>query len=216
MLLLSFFLSLLTVAHGQVQVDGRFPPPSFNKAQLSPRSIVSLPSMNNFALLQAAKAEELVHPGPFKFGEAAPLKLDMAAGDGEWISDKQHRRRIWRAMVKSPAAVSISILFSEFYLPPDSEFYIVGKNGERLGAFTGSINNKEDGKFATAPIAGDTVILEYNEPIPPVDATGRKAAIKVHKVVHGFRKTILDTDSSGRCNIDVMCPEGRGKVLPVR
>lgn len=213
----ALLLAALTAVatHAQVMLPGRYAPQGFSKVSMlrGPRSIVHLPPMNNFALLQAAKSEELVRPGPFKFGEAVAANLDLQAGHGEWSVDNINQRRVWRAMVKSPGAVSLSILFSKFYLPADSEFYVLSRTGKRLGAFTPDVNNKEDGKFATAPIAGDLLLLEYNEPLGHKDTQGlRQADIAVHKVVHGFRKTILDADSSGRCNIDVMCPEGHGKV----
>jgi lysyl endopeptidase len=199
-------------ARGQVQVKGSYPPRGMVKSIGSPQAHVSLPPLNNQDLLQAAKAEEIVNPGPFKFGEAIQLELDMSAGQGEWSIDNAAGRRVWRAIIKSPNALSLSILFSEFYLPPDSEFYVVGKGDEVMGAFTGKVNNKDDGKFATGPIRGDEIMLEYNEPIS-LPASQKRALIKVYKVVHGFRKILLDTDNSGRCNIDVKCPEGNGKVL---
>jgi lysyl endopeptidase len=216
-LLLLALLASLAPGEAQVMTAGGYAPQGFSKlAVQSPRSVVQLPPLNNFALLQAAKSEELVRPGPFKFGEAVPVALNMRAGHGEWTVDHINQRRIWRAMVKSPGAVSLSILFSRFYLPPDSEFYVLSRTGQRLGAFTAAVNNKEDGKFATAPLAGDLLLLEYNEPLGyQGNALVRRAEIRIHKVVHGFRKTILDADSSGRCNIDVMCSEGDGKVSTI-
>lgn len=217
MLILGLSLAFLHILYfpciqGQVQVKGSYPPKGFVKSISSPQANVSLPPLNNQALLQAAKAEESTNPGPFKFGEAIQLELDMSTGQGEWSTDNTTGRKVWRAVIKSANALSLSILFSEFYLPPESEFYLVGKGEDILGAFTGAINNKDDGKFATGPIRGDEVMLEYSEPIKkPVSE--KRASIKVYKVVHGFRKILLDTDSSGRCNIDVMCPEGSGKVL---
>ena len=206
-------LSNILVVKGQVQIQGLYPPKKFGKSVGSRQAHVSLPPLNNFDLLQAAKVEEIENPGPFKFGEAVQIDLNISAGHGDWSIDRLAGRRVWRAIVRSPGALSLSFLFREFYLPPKSEFYIVGKGNDVFGAFTGAINNKDDGKFATAPIAGDVVVLEYSEPLN-FPATERKAAINVYKVVHGFRKTLLDTDSSGRCNIDVMCPEGNGKVSP--
>ena len=195
----------------QVQVQGNYPPKDFSKSISSPKAVVSLPILNNLILLQAAKAEELINPGPFKFGEAVSVELDITAGHGEWSIDNLNGRRVWKVIVKSQGALSLSFLFSEFYLPPGGEFYVLGQGGKTLGAFTGAVNNKDDGKFATAPIADDQVMLEYSELLNP-PTNERKVAIKVHKVVHGFRKTMLDTDSAGKCNIDVMCPEGNGKV----
>lgn len=81
------------------------------------------------------------------------------------------------------------------------------------GAFTGQLNNKGTNDFSTAPIPGDTVILEYWEPIYNSDVSDVKAEsdnvrLRVSSIVHGFRKSTFDFQDSGPCNIDVACKEG--------
>ena len=51
-----------------------------------------------------------------------------------------------------------------------------------IGAFT-SYNNKEDGAFATAPVAGDAITLEYYEPA----AVRGQGVISIWRVVHAYR-----------------------------
>ena len=61
--------------------------------------------------------------------------------------------RKWRALIQSDGAKSISILFDDFYLPLDAEFYVIGEEYV-VGAYTGAVNNKSDGKFAIQPVYG--------------------------------------------------------------
>lgn len=106
------------------------------------------------------------HERPFKIGQAVPFTLSMET-HGSWSSGLNGKARVWRARIESPGALFLSINFSNFFLPPGGEFYIVG-DSTVLGAFTGEVNNKPDGSFSTTPIAGDFLVLEYWETIHPV------------------------------------------------
>ena len=107
-------------------------------------------------------------------------------------------------MVKSAGAKSISLLFDNFFLPSDAEFYVIGQD-VIAGAYLGRVNNKPDGKFAVQPITGDTVVMEYVEPLQR-EKNAQAAQILLGKVVHGFRT--LKVGESGSCNVDVRCPIG--------
>ena len=72
-------------------------------------------------------------------------------------------------------------------LPGGSELYVIGKD-DTLGAFTPEINNKASRKFATTPLAGDSVIIEYHEPFHNKNS-GKSPALRISKIVHGFRAT---------------------------
>ena len=165
------------------------------------KGIFKVPRLNNTLLRLMAEGE---HTGPYKFGEAVPITIDMNMGDGEWSQENFEEVRKWRALIQSDGAKSISILFDEFYLPPDAEFYVIGEEYV-VGAYTGAVNNKSDGKFAIQPIMGQAVMLEYIEPIKRINPND-KPRIKVAKAVHGFRT--IQAGESGPCNIDVKCPIG--------
>lgn len=206
-------LALPIAIKAQVQTIGLWPHSNFKDHSDDLKVRYMLPPMDNAKIL----ARELVaqHPGglkPYKFGEAVPFNLNIQQ-DGAWNVHPGGTVRVWRAIIQSPGAQSLSVLFSDFYLPPNSEFYVIGRN-VTLGAFTGRLNNKPDGTFSISPVPGDVIILEYVEPIPEaVDPTTVKmesdrVRLAVNAVVHGFRKSPLDFQDSGTCNIDVACPEG--------
>lgn len=82
-----------------------------------------------------------------------------------------------------------------------------------IGAFTPERNNKDDKKFSVAPVEGDTLFLQYIEPKTASEPKGR---VRLHKIVHGFRKSGFEgtgAEASGKCNIDVACPAGSNWVF---
>ena len=74
--------------HAQVPSKGHNPPKDFLRSQpANEKSIFNLPDLNNAALRLAAEHER---PGPWKFGEAINMRIDMQKGDGEWRVDQTH------------------------------------------------------------------------------------------------------------------------------
>ncbi|KAF9955020.1 hypothetical protein BGZ72_004106 [Mortierella alpina] len=166
-----------------------------------------------------------VHDGSYQFGKATPVnRFDSGIStleSGRWISLAQLQRHqggrqhpdqlykdtmmdqdsdvmVWQLEIYSKSALSLNLIFSDFQLPENAEFYVSGKR-HVLGAFTAQINNKPDGVFATAPIAGDRVLLSYyttrgmlREKMP---------RIQLSHVIHGYKPTLLaassDMTSSG-------------------
>jgi lysyl endopeptidase len=210
---------IISTLKSQVEVRGKFIPLGFSKISFPENAIIKLPPVDNEVLLN--QVQEMERPDPLthlrpsipvKFGQTIGASLDIKnPNHGQWIENKIDQKRTWRAMIKSPGARSISVLFSEFYLPENAEFYVIGTTS-RLGAFTAEINNKKTRKFATTPIAGDTVILEYIEPIGNQSPRGAPS-IKVDRVVHGFRSTPFAYRSSGTCNIDISCRKNEKNVI---
>ena len=65
---------------------------------------------------------------PYTFGKAVPLIVSMdPAEESHWIINENSQTRMWRFKVCSKDAHSISIDFSEFYLKPSAELYIIGR-----------------------------------------------------------------------------------------
>lgn len=197
----------------QVQTVGVFPHSTFANLKVASKSRYRLPPIDSARIIATELVSQQSGLKPYKFGEHVPFSLNIHM-DGEWSIDPSGTARVWRAVIQSLGAESLSVFFSDFYLPTGSEFYIVGRN-TTLGAFTGRLNNKEDGLFSTSPVPGDMIVMEYWEAIfdDVVEATTIKTEsdrvrLEVNGVVHGFRKSPLDLRDSGSCNIDVACPQG--------
>jgi hypothetical protein len=63
------------------------------------------------------------------------------------------------------------------------------------------------GNFATLPVQGDQIILEYSEPA----AVAGQGQIHLSYIIHCYRdfnKSYKDFNTSGACNNNVVCPEG--------
>ncbi|KAF9936507.1 hypothetical protein BGZ67_002276 [Mortierella alpina] len=166
-----------------------------------------------------------VRDGSYQFGKAIAVNaFDSGIStleNGRWISLAELQRNqggpyppspqsqdtmmdqdsdvmVWQLEIYSKSALSLNLIFSDFQLPANAEFYVSGKR-HVLGAFTAQVNNKPDGVFATAPIAGDRVLLSYyttrgmlREQMP---------RIQLSHVIHGYKPTLLaassDRTSSG-------------------
>ncbi|KAF9961130.1 hypothetical protein BGZ65_011197 [Modicella reniformis] len=100
---------------------------------------------------------------------------------------------VWQLEIHSKSALSLNLIFSDFHLPPGTEFYISGKR-HTLGAFTAKVNNKADGVFATAPIAGNKLLLELYTPKSTLKE-GQMPRIQLSHVVHGYKPAPLASSS---------------------
>ena len=115
--------------------------------------------------------------------------------------------RIWRLKIASKNAVSINIIFGEYFLPEGGKVFIYNENKTQiLGAFTEK-NNLPHRKLGVDLIKGDAVIVEYFEPYK----VAGKGILMIEQVTHGYRGTpdfTKDFGDAGSCNNNVVCPEG--------
>ena len=217
-ILISCILFKPFLVNGQVQKEGRYKPYGFMKSGSFNDVIVEGPKLDNAILIKAALEKDRPDPlthmrpqAPHKFAEAVDVQIDITdPSRGTWIEDTSNNRRTWRTILKSPGALSMSILFSDFMLPEGSELYVIGKD-EILGAFTAEVNNKATRKFATTPVAGESIILEYHESLNNKNA-GKPPSLRIGKIVHGFRATPFAYGASGLCQVDVECRKNAKNV----
>ena len=204
---LALALFALASAPALAQVSAGGTPPAL-AARLDSQQVPSivLPAVDHAALLaedaQAPKDE------PMRFGAPQDVQLDLRQlGREESLPDGG---RLWRLRISSPGAHSLNFLYDDFQLPPGARLFLYNDDASQVvGAFT-EFNNKEDGSFATQPVAGDAVTLEYEEPAG-VAWPGR---VRLGRVVHAYRNLFgmveaeRDYGDSGSCNNNVNCTEG--------
>ncbi|MFA7331891.1 MAG: serine protease [Candidatus Delongbacteria bacterium] len=198
-----FLLALPLTCRAQLSAGGT--PPSFDLDLRGTPPTVALPAVDHAALLaEDAGADK---DQPFRFGAPQDLRLDLLGlGVCDTLADGT---RLWRLRLSSPGAHSLNLLYDEFDLPPGARLFLYGDDRSQvLGAFT-DFNHNPDGQFATQPLAGDALTLEYAE---PADAAfpGR---VGISRVVHAYRNVFglaaeRDYGDSGACNNNVACPEG--------
>ncbi|KAF9580642.1 hypothetical protein BGW38_002627 [Lunasporangiospora selenospora] len=122
--------------------------------------------------------------------------------------DDDEETMVWQLEVHSKSALSLNLIFSDFHLPAGTEFYVSGRN-HILGAFTAEINNKPDGSFATAPVAGDRLLLEFFTPARLVRSE-TLPRIQLSHIIHGYRP-MLHASSSWSTSMGIR--QGDGSIL---
>ena len=194
---------------GRAQISEGGIPPSFSRSLKSSIPVVVMERVDVANMVAKEQAED-GKDVPFRFGWPFDVSLNPE-NSGIW-ENLPDGGRIWRLKVKSEGAYSINLLYDVFRLPAGAEFFLYSEDHQMIiGAFTHR-NNKDHGRFATSPIKGDAVILEYYEP----EAVSGPGEIEISRVVHAYKdifnfevtKDIMDFGDSGPCNNNVNCPEG--------
>jgi len=205
-LLLLAVLTLGLCANGFAQISHGGSPVSLNSALTSVQSL-SLPAVDHAALL-AEDAQESKDV-PLRFGYPHDVNYNLN-NSGTWEDTKDGR--VWRLRIESRGAYSLNLVFDQFDLPVGGQLFVYNDNHQyMIGSFT-EANENPDGRFATQPVPGDAITLEYVE---PYEARGF-GVISVMSVVHAYRNLFgygednpLDNfGDSGTCNNNVNCPEG--------
>jgi lysyl endopeptidase len=90
---------------------------------------------------------------------------------------------VWRVGIRSNGAYSLNVLFSEFNLPEGAKVFLYNTDRSRvLGSFTRE-NKPDGGEFSVAPVEGDELIIEYQEPAN-ASFSGK---IRITEVNHDYR-----------------------------
>lgn len=168
-------------------------------------AVYQLPAIDINALKQEDKINDKLAM-PWRFGYQH--QVDFGLENGQW-SDLQNGDKIWRLKITSKGALSLNLIFDEFYLPEGSELYIYDESRNfLLGRYT-SKENQESNRFGTWLIESDNLIIEYYEP------STVKELVKLHveSATHGYRnsesfKNEKALNDGGDCNLDVDCSIG--------
>ncbi|MGD9930268.1 MAG: trypsin-like peptidase domain-containing protein [Mangrovibacterium sp.] len=141
---------------------------------------------------------------PFRFAHAIPVSLNPM-NSGNWY--EMEGIRVWQLRVTSPGAKSLNVIFDRFHLPDGARLFLYSADkSDVIGAFT-SANNKASGKLATAPVAGDRLVIQYEEPVH-AQFFGDLSVKSINhdyiglKAVGNERRPLGE---SGDCNVNVNC-----------
>ena len=170
-----------------------------------------MPAVNNDALYEEAirKQSEELRLKSLPFARSFDVNISPASG-GFWTKNIEGFD-VWQVKIRSAGAYSISLVFDEFHLQPQARLFIYGANsGHLIGAFTAA-NNKEFGRFATSPVAGEEITVQYEIP------AGKEGShdFVIGKVSHDFTGILKSRErrpmgiAAGDCNIDINSPDGK-------
>jgi lysyl endopeptidase len=193
-------LLILFSLNGFSQISYGGSPLSFTNNLTSVAPTHTLTPLNTKSYISEDMVTDAHKDIPWRFGIERVVNLDLT-NSGVWET-LANGDRIWRLEIISPNALSLNLNYNAFYIPIGASFFVFNKN-QTLGAFT-HLNNKATNEFSTAPIKGESVILEYYEPI----SLQGQGIIHVSSVVHGYRdffEQLKAFNSSGSCNVNTIC-----------
>ncbi len=170
-----------------------------------------MPAVNNDELYAAAIREQSgeVWLKLLQFAHGFDVGISPATS-GAWTKNIEGFD-VWQVKISSAGAYSLSLIFNQFHIQSNARLFIISeKSGQISGAFTAA-NNKSFGRFATAPVAGDEITVQYEV---PAGKNGNSDFI-ISQVNHDFLGILKYSDrrpmgvKAGECNIDINCPEGK-------
>jgi lysyl endopeptidase len=156
------------------------------------------------------------------YGKSLSVNIGLAEGAWEKFAGGQR----WRLHLRSVGAKSLNFIFSEFYLPPGANLRLYTPDSSMvMGPITPEML-REDGKFFTDLLAGESTILELYEP----NTVQGQSKIAIDRVVHGFVEQFKlrpdntrsenneDFNTSLSCQRNVLCEgaftnESEGVIL---
>jgi len=141
---------------------------------------------------------------------AFPFDVSLTPkNSGKWYSAGDVK--IWQLRIRSVDAYSLNVIFGKYNLPENAKLFITGTNGSDIkGAYT-SANNSDSHVLAVEPLAGDELLIQYEEPT----GAAFPGEIEISRVSHDFigivAKDHRPLGISGACNVNVNCDLANGK-----
>ena len=200
-----FSLLVLTICLAQVSTPST--PKSFYIDENLPLSTIALPSFDvDQFLIEDDNEMRSGDTKPYRFANPISVNFNMN-NSGIW-TELEDGSMVWRLKIESLGAFSLNIIYDIFDIPDGAEFFVYSDDKEMvLGAFT-SFNHKPHGGFSTAPIKGDKIILEYNQP----SNASFNGNISISTIAHDYRNVFFNEErgygDSGSCNNNVACSIG--------
>jgi hypothetical protein len=140
-------------------------------------------------------------PPRFALPSAVTLTPDNA---GAW-EPLDAQRQLWRLRIAAPGAVSLNLGFTQFRLPRGGRLCLYPASDPASAVTFTDADNEEHGQLWTPVVVGDDLVVELT-----LHATTlADYKLEIGSVNVGYRDFgRIAPDKSGRCNIDVVCPEG--------
>ena len=193
-------LCLLSIGLSQKTIEGL--PYSFENKLEDTFETIEMPQIDIDALLEE---DFTAAPGtPERYGKRFYVNYSLEnSGTWEILPD---RDKVWRLRIISKNAFAMSLYYDHYSIPGGARLFVYNESREMVYGAYSSLNNQEDGLFATPLMEGDVIILEYYEP-REVDFTG---SIVIGMVIHDYKDLLnfsKQRSPSNRCGTNVVCPE---------
>jgi formylglycine-generating enzyme required for sulfatase activity len=119
--------------------------------------------------------------GPYWFAISRPVRATPQT-DGMW-EDLDSNTLLWRIPVVAPGALSLSLGFSRYHMPPGGRLFVYSDDHRQFAGPYTSRDNAEDGELHTPTMACDSLIVELMIPLVEVP----KLELELSCVNYGFR-----------------------------
>lgn len=172
---------------------------------------IKMPPVDNNQLLSASIEEYNLQPAlkPFRFAQDFDVNL-TPDNCGTWIKNVDGYN-IWQVQIESPGAYTLNLILEPYRLPEGARLFVYNQDQTHIiGAFT-AFNNKPFKSLALSPVVGESIILQYEEPVN-ADFRGELGIVKIN---HDFVGILSDPTGrrplgvSGSCNLDINCEPGK-------
>lgn len=116
---------------------------------------------------------------------------------------------LYQLEINAPGAKSIGLNFTLFKTSKNGKLWVYNPDNMHVrGGFHSSLNKNAE-TFATAPVKGERLMVEYAAPV----GENSEAKIVIQSVLYGYEDIFglmqaRNFGSSGGCNININCPEG--------
>ncbi len=207
-IIVAVFILLQSFAvKGQISFGGK--PVDYSAYPLEETRFTQMPETDMSVKAKSAR-ESSVRLKILEFAHAFPVQFNPY-NSGEWrmLPDG---RKVWRLGVYSKDAYSLNLLFDKFLLNPGASMFIYTPDRKKIiGSFNHN-NNHEQG-LAFEPLPGEAVIIELIVPEIMEDFGEIGIASVNHDYLGVFGEKTSMNGNSGRCNVDINCPEGNNHQM---
>ncbi|MDR0536636.1 MAG: trypsin-like peptidase domain-containing protein [Tannerellaceae bacterium] len=179
--LIILFSLLLSHAYGQVSHGGKPLPFAVQTRSASKELFEEMPAFDLNRELERDMEDSDGLRGSYRFAYKFMADFDRTnSGISYTLPDGT---TVWRLGIRSKGALSINLIFSEYELPEGAQLFIYDPEQRQiLGAFN-HLNNSKLRILPVAPIGGDELIVEYQEPLN-VSFRGR---LTIGEINHAYR-----------------------------
>lgn len=173
-------IQMATILHAQISHGGK-PLPLTMPAMRSAGLFREMPPFDVVEQLRLDSLNESDLKSGFHF--AYKFMTDFTPDNsGSWFTQADGTR-VWRLGIRSAGAYSINILFSEYQLPEGAQVFLYNPDQSHvLGSFN-HLNNSDLNILPVAPVKGDELIIEYQEPAN----AAFHGKLKIGEVNHDYR-----------------------------
>lgn len=203
----SLIIAVVLQANSQTQ---HTLPYSFTHGQLVQSTYPTITCEKPETASLVAEDEEREKQGFFyRTGVMVKPDVPITEADGYWESHADGTSS-WFMVLKSDDATALGLYFDYFNLPEGGELFVYNESKTHVVGPYNTENSSSNDVFATAPVLGDKIIVEYHGPSQSTD----ELKITLGEVAYMYRNGGFGPKDAGQygdsdaCEVNANCSEG--------